>query len=288
MPRTSHVSDQEFIMSCLHRYLNGDMASDESQRFHALMQQSAYSKSVKDYQEKTGLLQLKFQDIRLNEAERISIQNKISDADTIMTLEKVRISELSSEVKASDLYRKAILLTIIAVVVWGGYTLLKPQSSGIMFDPLNALTYEALAMEEDSSGERLYMPSSDPDEIIHYLKSTPGLNFSPGILAPSPIGWSIEGSSVIDYEILKISVVQYKSEQRHERMFFFNLPGNLKDLPESRQGTSGTFHYQPYASDKINLIAWQHKAETLAVLIGHQSIQDLVKIAESSSELPSD
>lgn len=278
MPLAHSLSDQDFFSSYFHLYLSDELSSNETQRFNELLKQEEFQNAFSAYKEKRGFIQLKLQAMNLSEKERISLQNKIRDSDATMTMEQAKIIEMEQAVQDSNLYRTLTMLGITLAIVGGIYYLFAPSAKE-SFDPLNALAYEAIAMEEDVSGDRLYMPGTNPEDIRQYFLNSPGLNFKPRILDPLLEGWSLEGSSVIDYEIIKIAVVQYKLENKEERLFFFTFPGELDSLPDSDEGIAGSFRYNPYASDRVNMIAWQDSPGTLAMLIGHLSISDLAKVA---------
>lgn len=198
-------------------------------------------------------------------------------------LEESKINELEIDVAQTNLVRKLIFFFIIFCMVFGLYYLFTPQTEEKLTDPLNALSYESLAMEEDQSGERLYLPSQDKLEIDQYFENTPDLDFKPRSLVQVGQDWTPEGASIIDYEVAKIAVVQYAKQPQNAKIFFFTLFGSLKDLENTEEGDEQGFSYRPYASDQLNMVVWQDSPSTLAVLVGRLSIKELAKIAKLGS-----
>ena len=194
-------------------------------------------------------------------------------------LEESKISELETSVAQSNFFRKIIFFVIFVSCLVGMFKFFAPQKEAKLNDPLNALSYEALAMEEDQSGERLYLPSVEKLEIDQYFANTPNLKFVPRSLNKIDPSWKPEGASIIDYEVAKIAVVQYGQKAQGAKLFFFTLFGKLKDVENAEEGDESGLKYQPYASDQMNMVVWQDSPSTLAVLVGRLSVKDLAKIA---------
>ena len=283
MVQPDDQSDRGFFLSHIHLYLSEELSAENGLRFRRILEDPNYMAQFEAFGQKKGILQLRLQGISLNEEERTALQHKIADTNTDRSFEKARISEIEHSEKSIDFLRRASFLLIGAGLLWGIYHLLAPKVDKNHFDPLNALSWEALAMEEDQDGERLYFPSSDSVEISKYLAESRDLHFTPGILSPEPTAWIPVGGSVFDYDIRKIAVVQYKNPEDQASLFYFTLPGQLSKLPASTKSIQGRLRYQPYASDQLNIIAWQKNKDTLALLMGRVSIPNLAKIAANGS-----
>ena len=201
-------------------------------------------------------------------------------------LEESKINELETSVAQTNFIRKIIFFAVVTVCVVGLYKFFTPKKEAKLTDPLNALSYEALAMEEDQSGERLYLPSQDKFEIDQYFGNTPSLKFTPRTLTSTGELWIPNGASIIDYEVAKIAVVQYSKKSESDKLFFFTLYGSLQDLENAEDGNENGLTYRPYASDQINLVVWQDSETTLAVLAGRLSIKELAKVARSGTKIP--
>ena len=201
-------------------------------------------------------------------------------------LEESKINELESKVAKSNFFRKIIFFVIVLVCIFGLYKFFSPHKEEKLNDPLNALSYEALAMEEDQSGERLYLPSNEKLEIDQYFGNTPNLKFKPRSLNKIGPKWFPEGASLIDYEVAKIAVVQYGRKQDSAKLFFFTLFGDIQNLASAEEGKENGLVYQPYASDQMNMVVWQDSPTTLGVMVGRLSIKELAKIASNGSDTP--
>lgn len=176
--------------------------------------------------------------------------------------------------------RKIVFFSIIILSLYSVYYVFTPSAKKTLQDPLNTLSYEAIAMEEDKTGERISLPSNSASDIQQYYDSSLGLDFSPRFLNPIPKNWKIEGASIIDYEIAKIAVTQFENINDAQNLFHFTFQGQIDTLPESEQGNKDGLIYQAYASDQINVIAWQDSPRTISLLVGHISVLELADIAK--------
>ena len=177
--------------------------------------------------------------------------------------------------------RGAVLLLIVVAI--GASVWKFGRTKERKFRPLEYLGYEALAMEEDAQ-ERLNLPSHDPVEVRQYLESYPGLEFKAQMLAAVPAGWQIDGATVIDYEVAKVAAVMYErgGAKAKESFFFFSFAGELSDLPASEPGNMRGLIFQTYASNELNLVAWQVAPGVVALLVGRRSAPELAEIALAS------
>ncbi|MFK7823525.1 MAG: hypothetical protein AB8G05_05180 [Oligoflexales bacterium] len=210
--------------------------------------------------------------------------SKNEDVGKDKELEESKINELETKVVQSNFFRKIIFFIIVLVCVFGLYKFFSPHKEEKLNDPLNVLSYETLAMEEDQSGERLYLPSKEKIEIDQYFGNTPNLKFKPRSLLNTGLKWLPEGASIIDYEVAKIAVVQYSRKAQTAKIFFFTLFGNIDNLANAEEGNEEGLVYQPYATDQLNMVVWQDSQDTLAVLVGRLSIKELAKMARLGTE----
>lgn len=187
----------------------------------------------------------------------------------------------------TNLLRRVSLILAAALALGLFYYSFTPKARPSLQNPLDALAYEAMAMLTDTQGERLHLPSEDSAEIERYFQLNRSLDFSPRQLTPLPPGWKPVGAALLDYDVAKIAAVQYRRDhsKKPEALFLFTLAGNLQDLPAATPVSLGELHYQPYASDRLNMIAWQASPTTLAVLIGHASISTLASLAQGAEAL---
>jgi hypothetical protein len=104
------------------------------------------------------------------------------------------------------------------------------------------------------------------------------------MLAGVPAGWQIDGATVIDYEVAKVAAVMYErgGAKTKELFFFFSFAGELSDLPASEPGNMRGLIFQTYASNELNLVAWQVAPGVVALLVGRRSAPELAEIALAS------
>lgn len=176
--------------------------------------------------------------------------------------------------KKKGWYLGLLVLTVLGTASL--YTYLAKQDSG--FDPIEALPYEALMMEEDNSAVDL--SSSNSEEISAFFSSHKDLNFTPFILN-LPRDYKFTGASIIDYEFTKIAVSKFKNEDQSKLFFHFVFSGNINELTPGKRENFEKFFYQSYNSEDSHFIVWQHDSKTLSMLLGYVPTSELVQIATS-------
>ncbi len=98
-------------------------------------------------------------------------------------------------------------------------------------------------------------------------------------------GWNPEGVSIIDYDVIKVIAVNYVSPERgNERLHHFVFAGKMSDLPfRGEEADYRGLKYRVYASDKVNLLVWQHSPEAISVLAGQRSAPELAELARAGT-----
>ena len=139
-----------------------------------------------------------------------------------------------------------------------------------------------MAFDEDSEG-RLDLPSTELNEVSEYLSAYPGLDYKPLVMKPIGKGWEPEGATVIDYEISKVAVVKYRNSESKDTLYHYTFAGELKDLPKSDPGNYRGLIFQTYASDQLNIIAWQQEPGMLCFLVGRRSAPELANLARTGT-----
>lgn len=170
----------------------------------------------------------------------------------------------------------AILLVIAAAFF---YTYFARRELG--FDPIQALPYEALMMEEDRELTMDISSSKIPDLESFFTKQKKDFDFSPYIIEV-PKEWEAQGSSIIDYDFVKIAVTRFHNSSVDKSLFHFVFAGRLEELSPSSQGRLDHFLYQTYTSDKMNVIVWQHNPGTLAMLVARLRFSELAQLGAKS------
>jgi hypothetical protein len=273
----STISDSDFVLSYLSEYLDGDLPKNIQPRFEELLKQPGQEEIPAHFQAMRGRLQLSIQSTYLRESEKADLHALVQDPVDAANQDAAKVEEIGKQESTAALRRKIILGGLLGIVVLFIAMQFKPQADNL-FKPLEYLGYEAVAMEEDPGG-RLDLPSKSIEEIRQYLRSYPGLGFQPLTLKKIRGGWAAEGTSVADYEVAKVSVVQYGRKKGNEKLFHFNYIGQLSDLPKSDPGNLRGLVYQAYANDNVNIIAWQHTSSLVSFLVGRLGAVELAEIA---------
>lgn len=277
---SSEVSGDELLYGYLSEYLDGELpASLDASYKEALKDRQ---KIVEDFQTVRGRFQVAMGTLVAPEPLKHKLRNLIQDDQIRETLEASEIQDIERTEFWSNLRRRAALATI-AVVIIGGlvYTFMPNPKDKI--NPIEYVGYEAVAMEEDPDG-RVNLPTNDLQEVKQFIGQVPGLAFKPQALRPLP-GWIPEGVSIIDYEVMKVVAVMYKSPERNgEHLHHFMLPGSMNDIPyQGEEADYRGIRYRVYASDKMNMLVWQFAPDMVSVLAGHRSAPELAELARNGT-----
>jgi hypothetical protein len=281
--KASELSNQDFLHSHLAEYLDGDMTPADLARIEGLVNAGEAEKAAPErFLAMRGRLQLAMQSYYLKEAEHQELRSYVQDPAVLATQENIRIDQLGRGEVVNTLLRRLALVGIAAGLVALAVWKFAPGAE-VKFKPLEYLGYEAMAMEEDPR-DRLDLPSADMKEIRQYLAAYPGLDFKPAVLKQIPNDWKPDGATVIDYEIAKVAVVQYSNSASKEKLFHFSYAGAMADLPRSEPGNLKGLVYQTYASDELNIIAWNQGDGLTSLLVGRRSAPELAEIAVLGSK----
>ena len=153
------------------------------------------------------------------------------------------------------------------------------------FDPIDALSYEILAVYEEGAQERLDVFSEDKFEILTFLSKNSDLGFVPHLLYQLPANWSFEGAAMLDYEIAQIAMLAYRDKKTSDRVFHFSLKGDLSHLAPSERGTAANVRYRVYFREHLNLLAWQSDKQTLSIIAAYLDVGSLKNLFEYSVAL---
>jgi hypothetical protein len=272
---STELSPQDFFHSYLAEYLDGDLPGGLRQKFEDALKAPGQGAVPEHFQAMRGRLQLSMQSYYLKEGELTTLRSFVQDPSVKATQENLKIDQLGRGEVVNMLLRRVTLVAIavglVAVLVWK----FMPRSEE-SFKALEYLGYEALALEEDAR-DRLDLMTGDYKEIRQYLLAYPKIDFKPNVMKLSGT-WKPEGTTVIDYEIAKVSVVQYGHTNGREKLFHFAYVGSISDLPKAEPGNMRGLIYQTYASSEQNLIAWQD-GDVVNLLVGRRSAPELAELA---------
>ena len=277
----NNLSEEEFFLLHVHEYLGYDISESNKTLFDQILEKEEFKKKIDTYKKKQGVLQIYLQEQAITQKEQAELVNKMRPQEASEALEKVKIDALSIREQKMKNFRIFSIITfpvLVFFLLWKTFAPPPPPE----FDPLQSLAYETIAMYNKDSLAYLDFPSSNRQEIIEFLANNRKVHFEPLVFNFSQENsWREVGSSVIDYEIAKIVMVQYHQQETDENLYLYSYKGDIRYLPHDQPGSIGEFTYFSFGSDKINLIAWQSAPETVAILSGWLSVEDLAKIAQS-------
>lgn len=227
-----------------------------------------------------GQLQLATQNFRLSTSDIEKLKNLVASAEIRHTQEAQRIEEISSYEAARRMRRKLVFAGVALAVIFAVVYKTAPRKQQI--NTLDVLSYESLALVEDGK-ERLDLPTDNLQEVQEYLASYPELGFKPKVLGSSVSGMNIEGASVLDYDPTKVAVVVYTDPKRLDRILYYTMAGETGDLPKAEPGNFEGLIYQTYASDRLNMIAWNAGPGILAIAAGSRGATELAAFVRRGS-----
>ncbi len=274
--KISDLSDQEIFFGYLSEYLDGDLPSDVVQGYAKVVK--SQEQDIQNYQAARGNFQMAMGQIVAAEPLKHKLRNFIQDDRIRETIEAIEIQDIEKSMRTSQIVRRSVLVTGICAIIASVFYVLLPQTSE-KINVIEYIGYEAVAMEEDPDG-RINLPTTDPEEVKQFVQQIPGLLFKPQILRSLP-GWMTEGVSIIDYEVVKVVAVMYKSPERNnEHLHHFMFPGVMSSMPyKGEEADYRGIRYRVYASDKLNLLVWQMSPDMVSVLAGHRSAPELAELA---------
>lgn len=271
------LSDSDLLNGYLAEYLDGELPDAIRSRYAALVGDGNNAQLPSHFQQIRGKLQLAMQSYYLKDSDLAEIRSFVQDPSVAETQENMKIEQLGRKVAASNIMRRIVVTSLCAAGI--GWLIWKfAPSRDVEFKALEYLAYETVALEEDPQ-ERLNLPSNDIKEIRQFLNNYPGLEFKPFVLRNISNNWMPDGSTVINYEIAKVTVVQYHHNATREKLFHFTYAGDLSDLPPSPQGKLKDLTYQTYATDQHNFVAWEPSPGVVSLLVGKRAAHDLAEMA---------
>lgn len=146
---SSHLNDREFVLSTLEDYYGEVLSRGDNERFNRLL----HDEQVKDLVETTkaaiGKFQLSFQAYYLSEDQRVRLHDIVEASDLRRTREVQRIEQVGRWEALGDFRRRLSIIILVAALIFGVVYFFTPEPS-IPFHPLESLSYEAAAMEEEA------------------------------------------------------------------------------------------------------------------------------------------
>jgi hypothetical protein len=224
----------------------------------------------------SGQLQLALHSFYLSEHQKSSLQDIVEDSEVRKTRELKRIEEFERFSAYTRWKRRGIFSLFFVLFVAGLIYYMMPNTYD-RFKPLDVIAYEAMAFEE-ALGERLDFPSKDLAEIQQFA-GTGFLGFDAEIPSQNPRGWQPVGASIIDYDPPKVVLIEFYNEDLRERLYFFEFPGHLQQLPYVQKARFENIEYVTFDNANHNLIFWEMDRGKMAALVGRRGGRELASIA---------
>lgn len=238
---------------------------------------------LEEYSSLRGKLQYIFGDISISHTQIAELIALGEDPGKMALREARKMEQVRKAERSNVIFKVLNIVGLIALLAAGAYFLSISRVNEDEFRPLNYLGWETEAFEYDATG-RLDFPIADIEEINGFLGSYRQLGFSPVVITPSRQSLRVKGATVIDYEPRKVAVVIYNDHARSDDILaLYSFKGRLKDLPKADKGNSSGLIYQTYTSDKYNIVAWEADEETIGLIVGRMSAQDLAEFAKKHS-----
>lgn len=274
------LKDQDFVYSYLTEYLDDQLPDDQRARYDKALIDQNLSSLPTDFGIHRGQLQIALQKLYLDEAQIHQLHTLVEDDAARANHEAHNIEDMSRFELMGRSLRAAVLLTLLAIVLGASYWFLAPPKKAA-FAPLDTLMYESLVMIEEPI-VRLDFPTDKVDELRDYFVRYPDLGFRVRNFVSPGQNWGLVGGSVIDYEVAKIVAAQFRHSSNQDDLFVYLFEGQLRDLPYAQAGNHQGLVYQAYASDRLNIIAWQVSKDILGMVFGFRGAEELASIAQTS------
>ncbi|MDA9951210.1 hypothetical protein N9D31_01420 [Oligoflexaceae bacterium] len=278
---SSSLSDGDFVLAYADEFIGDMLPKGEKDRYEKLAKEEKYAKMLESYEKEHGKYQVFIQAKTLAPTQMESLWNLVQEPGARQTREMQKIDEVGRLEFFSNLKRRSLLILFFAALVFGivyAFTSQQPPK----FEYLEYIRYEALAMDRSGTKEELDLVDEDAKNILDLYKSDKGMKFTPSILSIRGEGWSVVGGSILDYELKKITMTQFrrKLNGKNQSLYYFSTSGTLSDLPQSEEGRSGEVRYQTYESEFYNIVAFAPADDTLGFVLGSLDAPSLASLAD--------
>ncbi|MGE0173032.1 MAG: hypothetical protein AB7T49_09615 [Oligoflexales bacterium] len=282
MANANELNDNDFFYAYMAEYLDEALSGDKKRRYEQIVKSKPSAEAeFEQFTNARGNLQVDLEQFQVDERQLHELHNLVETDAARVAHENKDIEVVGSKVFLHNTFRRLVVLGIMGALGWGIYSYLKPPAPQV-FDPIEALVYEALAMEENPAG-RIDLPTASEEEVHDYINNYPDLGFKLPQLSKLPESWQLDGGSVIDYDVAKIAVLMYTNPVSKENAFVFAYKGKLSDLPKAEPGNHQGLVYQTYASSKVNVVTWQMSDQLVGMIVGHRAAPDLAALASMVS-----
>ncbi len=270
---------EDVICARIHEYADDNMVQKDKDEFSAQIKDNGGSALVEKFINYRGKLQTMVSSEHLTVEEKHAFHSYIEDPTARHTQEIAKINQIAKAKTTTKMTRISMLLIgLVLIVGYLLYAMLPTTKSS--FKPLQYLSWEAQSMMNNPE-DKLIIKTDAKSEIEHLFDLDKSLKFKPMILDKFSSSYVIEGARIVKYEgIADIAAVQYTS-QSSKRLVYFQYQGLLSDLPDAEPGNMLGLIYHSYATDDLNMIAWQAQQNVVGLLVGFDGTEELARYANS-------
>lgn len=298
----SNLDKEQTFYANIDKIVNGEISAHLKGSLDELLKDPSYADKVEVYRKARGKLQNAVEGQFLNEDETLKIRGFAQDMSDISSKESDEIDRVGTENKIKRFIRGAVLY---GALLFLGYKIVASfiPEEVVKFNPLESFTYETVELE-DAMEERIDFKSNSFEDVREFFNNFPNPNIK-NVQLFEPKGWTLEGASVIDYDVAVIAattftkIIKGQTDTVVEEVEEYDENGELlapktietqvpsKDIlvhysffseenrfPQFDPTVVGSFSYYPFASDKYNMIMW-NKDKIYNVLVGRLTPQDM-------------
>lgn len=284
----SSLSVHQLYYSHLDQMAMDDLDSDLVSQMGDLAKGEDHTKRLAHYRKARGRLQMKLASEHLTEDQYESIRSlsvhlKDKSADQNDQEEEDLLMHEIQGVRQRRFRQALIYGSFFTIVLLIARSLFPTPEAE--FYPLEALVYETRALENNFS-PRVDLESSVLDDVKEYFLNYPKLIWQDELIKVPP-GWKLSGASVLDYEIVKISLMAFTKRlsgsdllevkrevvsadgtetsievvqtpvPRRDMLVHYSFDSHGKSyLPDTKPSVQNGLEYYAYATDEYNIIMW--------------------------------
>lgn len=252
------------------------------------------------YDDKKGELQIGLQAYFLSEGESLRLRGFVQNYTQADKEEKGLITDIDRSNSRITWARRLVFLVLLAYAGFYSAQKILPEFQQ-KFEVLKYLGYEAIALDEDPVS-RLDAKIADIETIQVFLDRYPKLGYSTQALANFSSQWQASGASVLDYDFVKVALVQYRRPLpdekastadvedededvaddssglkywQYEYMYQFSFPEETAKINLIEGTSKNGIDYYTFQSEDHNFIVWKTPAGIMHMLAGKESADTL-------------
>ena len=144
----SNLSDEQLFFANLRKISDGELAEPAQGKLKELLAKDEYQELVAKYKASHGRLQNALEGQYLTEDQNLELRGLVQDMKELSAAEEDEIERLGLDYKMKKLVRNLVIYGVIGFIAYLLVSQVLPEKK-VTFNPLETLTYETLAFEED-------------------------------------------------------------------------------------------------------------------------------------------